>query len=328
MAWKVRLRMNAPRGASKSGRLQCHRIRFETRGREFVSVANGLRARSLSKKVKEALILPVHNSNLMRLRDRTYVEWKSGEGRKFFVEVLKNLNMKPSELAKILKVPRMSLWFWVLERNRTPKSIVTELCKMSGLSETKILENTDKIFESRHTFKKENTNGFKKNDARTQQLSKAGYAKLQEFFRKNPERYIEAQKKAGIESCKNMFKRKVLVSDGSKVKSKEEKMIYEKYLSLGMKPLYEKKIFDTGNSVAIFDFYIPENDLFHEHMGVIKNEKYVLNKTSKLKIIASKFPEKKFLITVRKEVYDKVSSLLNDFNNVNVVRLEDFCAQG
>lgn len=291
-------------------------------------MANGSRARDLSKKVKEALILPVHNSNLMRLRDRTYVEWKSGEGRKFFAEVLKKLGKKPTELARNLKVSRTTFWFWMLERNRTPKSVVAELCKMSDLSEKETLVNADRIFESKYFFKRENTEGFKKDDERTKQLSKIGYAKLQEFFRKNPERLIEAQKRAGIESCKNMFKRKVLVSDGSKVKSKDEKQIYEKYLSLGIKPLYEKKIFDTGNSVAILDFYIPEKDLLHEHMGVVKNEKYVLNKTNKLKVIASEFPEKKFLITVRKELYDKVSSLLNDFNNVSVVRLEDFCAQG
>lgn len=261
---------------------------------------------------------------MKEFRSELYVNWKSGEGKKFFYNILSKLGLKPTELARKLDIPRSTFWSWLLERNNSPLETVKCLCELAS-TDFNSLTNSIENFSRLHRFEKGNIQGFKKYDERTKTLARKGFQKLLEFLERNP----EIRRQSSIKGLEKLFSGKYFIknietSDGTKVRSTQEKAIYEKYLSLGIRPVYEKDFIKLDGMVMIPDFYINEKTLYHEHLGVIKNSDYIKRKIIKIKKLAKRFQNFSILITVDKNNFNSLNEEFQRVDNVKIMEFKQF----
>lgn len=256
--------------------------------------------------------------------EEIYIKWKAGEGKKFFYSVLSKLDLKPIELAKKLNLHRSTVWFWILERNNSPLNVIKQLCNLANI-DFNSLQNCIERFSKPNRFERGNTIGFKRNDERSKILARKGFQKLREFLSKNPEiRKQSAMKGLAKMILEKHFGKDIETVDGTKVRSEEEKTIYEKYLSLGLKPIYEKDFIKLRDTVVIPDFFIIEKMLYHEHMGVINNIDYFRKKVMKIKELSKKFQNFNFLITTNKKNLSLLIKELQEIHNLKVMEYKQF----
>lgn len=135
------------------------------------------------------------------------------------------------------------------------------------------------------------------------------FPKLYEIKNKTKRNYIESINKSELLCYK--------CDDGHYVRSRGEKIIDDFLYKNRIVHAYENKICFEEN--YLYDFYLPEKDVYIEFWGIENNENYIKNRKEKQYLYSK---QKKNVISLEpediKDIENIITKEINKFKNINI----------